>query len=207
MNYKNLIEVIKSRRSIRKFNNDPVSDSDIEKMIEAACWAPSGSNQQNWRFIAIKSDEGKNQLLKAITDKISEFSNKIQSETAKKEFVAYSNYYTFFVKAPVVIAVVKKPYDSLATRIIDRYKLVDNYKSNADIQGPAAAIQNMLLTAASIDLGTCWMTGPLIAKNEMEAVLGIKKPDELCALIPLGKPESIPQPPKRKQVSEVLEYK
>ncbi|OIO38591.1 MAG: hypothetical protein AUJ75_02615 [Candidatus Omnitrophica bacterium CG1_02_49_10] len=116
------------------------------------------------------------------------------SKKAKEEFGAYSRYFTFFSGAPVVIAVVAKPYDSTTARILKTYDGNVSYSSSAGIQGVAAAIENMLLTAAALGLGACWMTGPLIAKDGLEKVLGIKAPNELAALIPLGYPVKEPIP-------------
>ncbi len=52
-----IFELIKTRRSIRKFTDQPVSDETIDKIIEAGAWAPSGLNNQPWKFAIIK-DEG-----------------------------------------------------------------------------------------------------------------------------------------------------
>jgi len=73
---------MKGRRSIRAFKNDPVSDEDIEKILEAARWCQSASNQQPWRFIVIKNRDIIKQLSK---------------------FPAYGG---FVKQAPVVIAIV-----------------------------------------------------------------------------------------------------
>lgn len=55
-------ELIRTRRSIRKFTDDPVSDETIGKIIEAGIWAPSGLNNQPWRFAVIKDDELKKEI-------------------------------------------------------------------------------------------------------------------------------------------------
>ncbi|MCB4792362.1 MAG: nitroreductase family protein [Elusimicrobia bacterium] len=205
MDAKDLLKIIKERRSVRKYLPGAVPQADIEKLIEAATWAPSGGNLQNWHFVIVRSKTIKDELLKAINIKVEKLSEKINSPSAKKEYMAYSNYYTFFVQAPVTIAVVKKPYDSLSRRILERYGIA--YVSSADVQGPSAAIQNILLMAHALGYATCWMTGPLIARKEIEEVLGIKEPDELMALIPVGKQGQSHTAPKRKNVVEVISYK
>jgi len=55
-------EIIRTRRSIRKFTDEPVSDEIIERIIEAGTWAPSGMNNQPWKFAVIKSDELKTRI-------------------------------------------------------------------------------------------------------------------------------------------------
>ena len=54
MDIDHLINLLKSRRSIRAYKPDPIPDEFIQKIIEAARWAPSGGNSQPWEFIVIK---------------------------------------------------------------------------------------------------------------------------------------------------------
>ena len=49
-----IFEIIKTRRSIRRFTDEPVSDEIIDRIIEAGIWAPSGMNNQPWKFAIIK---------------------------------------------------------------------------------------------------------------------------------------------------------
>ena len=57
-----ILEVIKTRRSIRKYTPDPISEEEINKILEAGRWAPSASNRQPWRFIVLRSSETKRKL-------------------------------------------------------------------------------------------------------------------------------------------------
>lgn len=201
-----LLALMRTRRSIRKFLPDAVADEDITAVIEAASWAPSGTNQQNWAFIAVRSVEVKEQLARAVTDTVQSLLAHIPSARARAEFERYSAYYTFFAAAPVVIAVVQKPYDSLARRIMERFALPSSAQTTASVQGPAAAVQNLLLMAHARGLGACWMTGPLIARPALETALGVTAPDELMALIPLGKPAVSPPAPSRNDVQQIVTW-
>lgn len=60
----NILEIIKSRRSIRNYKKEKIKDEDILKILEAGRWAPSASNNQPWRFIVVKDQE----LIKKIGD-------------------------------------------------------------------------------------------------------------------------------------------
>lgn len=200
-----LLDIIKQRRSVRKFSPEPVDDKDIQKIIEAASMAPSATNSQNWRFIAVKTEEKRKELVKAIEDQIKEYSALIKSQRAYNEFNAYARFFTFFASAPLVLAVIKTPYTSFSMRIMQRYGISPEALEAADAQGPSAAIQNMLLASHALGYGACWMTGPLIAKEKLEKVLNIESPDSLMALIPVGKTESTPAVPKRKPMEEIFE--
>jgi nitroreductase len=59
-----VLDIIKQRRSVREFTDDEVSDEQINKILESARWAPSGMNNQPWRFVVIKNKKIKNELSK-----------------------------------------------------------------------------------------------------------------------------------------------
>jgi nitroreductase len=145
-------------------------------------------------------------MAQAVIDKVVEYSNSIKMENARHGFLNYTNYFSFFNDAPCVIAVVKKPYDSITQKLMRRYELDDSFMSSTDVQGPAAAIQNLLLMIHTLGYGACWMTGPLIAKTEIEKILNINTPDGLMALIPMGRASHNPPAPHRKEVKGIVEY-
>ncbi len=66
MNYESLLELVKKRRSIRKFKPEPIPDEYVGKIIEAARWAPSGANSQPWEFIVIKKQELRDRFVELI---------------------------------------------------------------------------------------------------------------------------------------------
>lgn len=59
-----ILKAIHERRSIRRFRDEPLSHEQIEQILEAARWAPSGKNTQPWRFIVVQSTGKKNELAK-----------------------------------------------------------------------------------------------------------------------------------------------
>ncbi len=198
-------KVVKLRRSVREFSKRPLSNRLINLILEAASLAPSGSNQQNWSFIVVKDKVIKERLKDSVVERVEELASKMDSKTARTNFISQTRYFTFFSEAPVVIVVVMKPYDSLTARILARYEKNIKYTSTAGIQSVAAAIENMLLAVASLGLGACWMTGPLIAKASLERTLDIKPPDELLALLPIGYPKRPPVPKKHtKPLKEIM---
>ena len=62
-----ILELIKTRRSIRKYKQDPVSEEELNKILEAGRWAPSASNRQPWSFIVLRSEETKRKLAETLT--------------------------------------------------------------------------------------------------------------------------------------------
>ncbi|MFC1945738.1 nitroreductase family protein [Chloroflexota bacterium] len=62
MDYEALLKLLENRRSIRRFKPDPVPDEYVEKIIDAARWAPSGFNQQPWEFVVVRQPELRAQI-------------------------------------------------------------------------------------------------------------------------------------------------
>ena len=201
----NLLKAIETRRSVRKFKNSPVPKADLLKIIKAASMAPSGSNQQNWHFIIVENKKIKDEMRLAVEQFVKDLLSKVNSKKASEEISSYSRYFNFFSKAPVVICVVEKPYDSLMARLIEKYTGAKRI-STSSIQGVAAAIQNLLLAAHISGYGACWMTGPLIAKEELQKILKINPPDGLAALIPIGIPDHPVSMPARKPLGEIVTF-
>lgn len=62
-----VLDVIFKRRSIRKYTDEPVTAEEVKELIEAAIWAPSGKNNQPWRFLAVRGDDPRREALAGCT--------------------------------------------------------------------------------------------------------------------------------------------
>ena len=205
-----LIEVIKKRRSIRKFKSDKIPKKDIYDIVQVACLAPSAHNKQMWRFIAISNKDMLIGMKKAIMNEIEEISNWPELKEAGVRAKGMRAYSTFFVKAPLVFAVLVKPYHSMVDEILKleglKKRQSELLSSHVEIQSVAAAVENLLLAAAEKGYGACWMCGPLIAAPVLDKILKIEKPWNLMALVPMGIPSQELKPKIVKKTEEVLEF-
>lgn len=166
-----LLELMRSRRSIRAFRRDRApSEDQIRQLLEAARWAPSGGNVQPCRFYVIR-DAG------------------LQSRLA-----AAALQQTFIAQAPLVIAVcvdLPEAESRYGTRGRELYCLQDS----------AAATQNILLLAHSMGLATCWVGAfsedevaralELPGTLRPVALIPVGYPDETPAPPPRKRPEEI----------------
>lgn len=205
-----LKEVIKQRRSIRKFKSTPIPREDIQEIIQAATLAPSAHNKQMWHFIAISNKKILKEMTRAVLKKIEEINQGEDGEELKLKLKGIRAYSTFFVKAPLVFAVLVKPYFSMIEEIRKKEQLKSGkegfFRPHLEIQSVSAAIENLLLAATEKGYGTCWMCGPLIASSELKKILNIEDPWELMALIPMGIPAQELKPKMVKKVEEVLDF-
>ncbi len=180
-----LRDAIKGRRSIRHFKKEEVSREKIEELLMLAMWAPSGMNQQNWRFVVVTG---------ALRERLARISKKsfaghikesLQKVFQGKEAVIHASerFFAGLGDAPVVVCVYRK-------------ETVEGELT--DIQSVAAAIENFLLLLHEQGLGGCWMTGPVHLAPEINELLGVEEM-RLQALIPVGIPEGESPTPKRKE--------
>lgn len=177
-------EVIKARRSIRKFKSDKVSRDIIERILELAVWAPSAMNTQNWKFIVIAGKK---------VDKIRKISSKAFAKHVRSDLEK------LFSKYPQIIEATGKYFDTLggAPVVICVYRKETVEGLIPDIESVAAATQNLLLAAHYYGLGACWMTGILPLADEINNVIG-ETDLELQAIVTLGYPDTNPKAPPRK---------
>ncbi len=199
-----LFEALKSRRSIRKFTNEPVYDEDIYKIIDAARQAPSGNNRQPWNFIVIRKEKVIEEMAQAVHERMDELLNWPETKGCEKDLRKYRYLFTFFTHAPVVIAIVVRHYKSSMSQILEKRGFTIYHHS--DEQSVAAAVQNLLLAAHALGYGACWMTGPLVAIERLEEILNIEDGSNLMALVPLGRPARIPPPQPRRSLKEIVRF-
>ena len=192
-----IIEAVKTRKSIRKFKQEDLDLNQIKKIIEVSINSPSGGNAQNWFVYIIKNKD----ILDRMRNEVETVYEKITGKSAP-------GVYAFFNEAPVVLAVVQKPYIGALDAVIEKADANRNYDRkfivNPGLQGVSSFITHILLVVHNEGLGACWMTGPLIAKPEIEKILGVKSPDNLVALIPIGKPVERQSKSSRTDIEEVI---
>lgn len=137
----NVIENIKSRRSVRKYIKKQISDVDLHTVLESAKYAPSGSNSQSWHFTVIQNQDillKLNKFIKVAFEKLEVNENTYRSIRSGK-VASKNDEYNFYYNAPSVIIVSN-----------------DSNYSNA-MADSACALENMLLTANYLQLGGCWI--------------------------------------------------
>ncbi len=207
-----LKETIERRRSVRHFKPEGLPLDDIKEMVRLAGLAPSINNAQLWRFTAVTNRDIISNMSNIVNGKISGMLNSKENEKGEKIKTTVSHFSTVFTDAPVVIAVQMKPYDAVVDTILEASGLshdeMNKMRNYPDIQSIGAAIENIMLAATSMGYGCCWLTGLLVAREELEPILGVQKPYKLAACIAVGKPlESLPAREKLplESIFEVIE--
>jgi len=214
MELDDLVTLIRSRRSIRRWQDREVPLGLLTKAIEVATWAPNGGNRQNWRFYVIVNRN----TIKSIADKVQNTADQMAYWPEAQEFAnevsRWRERASFFRSAPAAIAVAAAQYDSVADKILIARGKTDRQArhmrawrniANTRIQSVASAVAYLLLVLHKMGLGAVWMTGPMQAAGEIENILEVPPGMNLVAFIPVGYPAESPEPGPRRPVEEVCE--
>lgn len=181
-------DVVFGRRSIRKYTAEPVSDEDLQYILECGISAPSGVNFQPWYFVAVRSPEQMERLCEVMSDSSDKLYDNLTERFKSHPEVAQES--LAFIKklggAPVVI---------LAFRHKPAYTKTDD----TIVQSVSAALENIALAAVDRGLGSCWMTAPLeTADDGRLQEMFAPHCGKMVALMTIGHPAQTPPPVARK---------
>ena len=186
-----ILEAIKSRRSMGLVSDEPVPDELTKQILEAGNWAPSHFRTEPWRFFVLTGDGRKplgNVLAQiaeeTMEDPDSEASRKKLEKTREKPF-----------RAPLVITVAVEP-------TADNPRVVDVEEYGAVF----AAIQNMLLAAHGLGLAGYWRTGKPSYHSKMKKLFGLSEKGEVLGFLYFGYPKREAPPGKRKDLSGCVKW-
>lgn len=171
------------RRSIRRYQAEPVLREHIEAVLEAAIWAPSAHNRQPWRFAVVETKHYKEQLAQAMGARLRQ---DLEADGVATEFIEVDTgrSYARISNAPVVIV--------LCLSMIDMDLYADERRNHQEyimaVQSVAMAGQNILLAAHDVGLSACWMCAPLFCPDVVKESLGLPDDWQPQALLTMGYP-------------------
>ncbi len=193
-----VIELIRRRRSIRHFKKDFVRPEAIKVILDAGRWAPSANNSQPWEFVIVSEDEERIPLADLYVEAYRREAEDLLFRKDSEEL---------FESPSEIKKRILGMLDLLRHQITDPPYIIvvcaDPKKSRSYLVESGAAIQNMMLTAWDLNLGSCCieLATTLLSEyfeiNKLKGILGIPEDIAVVALVPVGKIDKIPQGPGR----------
>jgi len=196
-------DVLRSRRSVRAFTDRLPDQTLLDRLIEAAQWAPSNHNRQGWKFIVFRDKAQIRELSEKVRQTLGDSlasSNRLLAAQGQELL----HFATLFEKAPVVILAMHKKSPAVGKALIGASS--SRYVSSEAIS-TAMAVQNLLLAAHVLGLGACVMTAPLLAGGVWESLPDLPAGFEPTCLVAVGYPAEEPSPPRRKSLEHIVEYR
>ncbi len=199
-----MLNILTSRRSYKRaFADRPVDSSVVEKIVEAARWAPSAHNAQPWRFVVIIDNARRHTLARELALL---FRDDLQKSKLTPSLVdaRVANSVRVFTSAPVLVLVCGETSGTM-----DAYP--DRTRQEAEttmfVQSVANGICYFMLAAHACGLATSWYCAPLFTKATVREVLHLSPTWEPQAFVTLGYPKGDPiPPPARKPVEAILKF-
>ena len=196
------LEFVRGRRSVRKFREDPVDREVLDWIVEVASWAFSASNRQDWEFAFITSLPIKKKMGEMVRARWKSILEEKNVGSVTEELQPYSKNFDWFSDAPVLMVIsAKRPQSFLYHLLGDAAEDVAGTKLSA-----AMAAQNVMLAAHAAGLGSCCITGALVAQDSLRELLGLGQRKEIVCLVALGYPAEQPVAPSRKPLERILRY-
>ncbi|WP_170229194.1 nitroreductase family protein [Polyangium fumosum] len=203
---------LETRRSRREFADEPVPKEVLARLVQAAITAPSNTNRQPWRFTVVTAADKRKQIAAAVRARADEIKAIIHRGHHAEDFANYGDFFHEPLESAAAIVVPQwRDYPDLIADLItsgggDPAQYHTARSMQAELCSTSAAVMAMLLQAHAEGLGACWMAGPMIAKPEIEALLGIKEPFRMVGAVAIGYPLGDAPPPGRKPIDRVVQW-
>jgi nitroreductase len=203
-------QLLRERRSVRRFKPDPVPEALVQRLIEGAICAPSASNKQPWKFLLVEN----RRLIESLADAVRAASSLVARhipDASRAAFESYGDYFTRFEHAPLVIVPIYKPLTLLSNLTADdlpaqERAAIAQLEQDSGLIGTSLALGHLLLVAHELGLGASGMTGPLLARPELRRLLEIPPAWDIVALVPVGFPDEVPLATARKPAHSVTRW-
>jgi nitroreductase len=206
-----LFEALHTTRAVRRFRSDPVTDDEIRSCLEAAVQAPSGGNIQPWQFVVVTDAEARRRLGDVYRRAYDRYEPALlaarppaRTPAEERSFArmrAASRHLAEHLGEAPALVLVLMPDISMTLR--DAGGALDVGTPYASVY---PAVQNLMLAARGLGIGTTLTTVYRIHHDEVRAIAGIPERYEVVALIPMGRPERDFRRGRRRPLQQVVHW-
>jgi nitroreductase len=207
-----MLEWLRARRSVRAFTPQSIPKDVLARIVEAATTAPSSTNRQPWRFTVVTSRAVRDRMVAAVAAKAAEIKAIIARGHHAEDFGNYGDFFHEPLASAAAIVVPQyREYPDLIANLIesgggDPRAYSTASAMQAELVSTSAAIMALLVQVHAEGLGACMMAGPMIAKREIQTMLGISEPWNMLGAIALGHPAETPPVRGRKPLDRVVDW-
>lgn len=192
-------ELVGSRASVRRFRPDPVPDEAVRKILWAATRAPTAGGRENWFFVVVKSDEARREVHRLLVEAHLRYAAQVARMPPERIERWRKAMEGGMYAAPLYIAF----YMDLGRLTSGGSRDVNDPEFLMEVQSVAAAMENAVLAAWSLGIGSVWLGVPLLMEEEFNKVLKPPPGYKLMGMLALGYPAEEVKPRSRKPVESV----
>lgn len=186
--YETFHALCQSRRSHRKFSPEPVPEEMIAQILETAATSPFASGRKNWKILVIRDRDVCREMVEAIRRQTEQMAADMEPEMASM-FRRYVSNFTQFADVSALLLPIFRVAPVMRSLLRDRLTpSLQCWERDNAVKSISCVAILILLAAESLGLGACYMTGPLIAGEELAQITGLSAEQEIGAIIPIGYP-------------------
>jgi nitroreductase len=201
--------VVDTQRALRRFRPDPVATRDLRRVLDAATRAPSARGAEPWVFVVVRDAALRAEIGRRYRAAWDEGQRLTQATDADRD-VRHAAHYARMMRAAADLARTLHEAPVLIACGLDHARLGPLAVPDGSLRAPAAAyasifpaVQNLMLAARALGLGSTLTTLHRAFEPELKALLGLPPQIEVAALVPLGWPRDRFGPTRRRPVDEV----
>jgi F420 biosynthesis protein FbiB-like protein len=212
MNGEEMLDFLSMRRSVRAFTATPVPREVLERLLQAAVTAPSPTNRQPWRFAVVTGASLRQRITEAVRTRAEEMKAIIRQGHHAEDFGKYGDFFHEpLATAAAIIVPQYRVYPDLIANLVasgggDPAKFHTAASMQAELCSTSAAVMALLQQALAEGLGACWMSGPMIARDALHALLDIREPWKMVGAVAVGYPDERPAKQPRKPLAQVVTW-
>ena len=204
-------EVVRDPCHVRHFHKDLVPREDVEHMAGLAMCAATACATQPWRFIAVQDRALLRKMQGAVLERFEELATKPGLALQEQKRTLARAQALLFAKAPLCMAVLALPFVSPMEELLELGGMTAEEREQVcvrpELQSAGAAVQLLTTAAHSMGYAACWTCAPIVAAERLEALLEVKPPARLVALVAIGRPAELPMAARSLPIEQVLSYR
>lgn len=183
------LDLCRSRRSCREYSMAPLEPSQVEAILAAARTAPYASGRKGWDVLVVDDRDAIARAATAVEEAAAKWRIRVRPDL-RDEWDAYAAHFRSFSGAPALFLPVFRPAPSLSALLETADPEAEAFDRENHLKSISGATTLIVLAAQSLGLGACPMTGPLLARSELEALFRVPRGRELAAVVAVGTPAS-----------------
>jgi nitroreductase len=190
--YASLESICTARHSTRRFLDKPVPQPLIEKILAIARTSPFAAGSKSWEILVVQEQDRIAEAARFVRSRVEDLHSSI-TPAFQQEFLEYAKYFSAFESAPTLLLPVFKVIPTLTLMLPQPPESIIRMESENFVKSISCVAMLILLGAQSLGLASCYMTGSLVAEEEIGRLVKIKPGRRIGAIIPLGYAKDLPQ--------------
>ncbi|HPT48616.1 MAG TPA: nitroreductase family protein [Accumulibacter sp.] len=183
--FETLQTICENRQCRRRFADRPLADDLIEKIRAVGLTSPYASGKKNWEIMVITDPAVRAAMVRTVKQRVDELRAGIRPDLAD-DFSTYARNFTSFADAPALFIPTYRVAPSLSLMCDAADERVARWERDNYVKSISCVAMLILLAAESLGLAACYMTGALIAEEELGRLIKVKTGRNIGAIIPVG---------------------